>query len=112
MIDAGDIGMGLTVKDLKINNFIPSAESDCGLEKGALGAGGDGGSGGGGSSDDDDKPSDDGGSGSGDSGDDDDKPGSGSGDGDDDDSGAYASLSSSVATLAVTTFVGVAVAAL
>jgi len=40
MIDVGDIGQGISVADLNILNFIPSAETDCGLSQGSLGEGG------------------------------------------------------------------------
>jgi len=40
MISVGDIGQGISVKDLQILNFIPSAETDCGLTAGTLGSAG------------------------------------------------------------------------
>merc|ERR1711884_188833 len=40
MISAGDIGQGITIKDLQVLNFIPSAETDCGLTAGTLGTAG------------------------------------------------------------------------
>merc|ERR1711933_501073 len=36
-IAAGDIGQGLMVKDLHVTNFIPEAETKCGLATGTLG---------------------------------------------------------------------------
>merc|ERR1712157_500749 len=40
MLSVGDIGQGLTIQDLQVLNFIPSAETDCGLTAGTLGTAG------------------------------------------------------------------------
>merc|ERR1712174_143436 len=40
MLSVGDIGQGLTIQDLQVLNFIPSAEADCGLTAGTLGTAG------------------------------------------------------------------------
>merc|ERR1712115_677931 len=106
MLSVGDIGQGLTIQDLQVLNFIPSAETDCGLTAGTLGTAGNKnddstddddkavsddddkqGSTGDDSTDDDDKKIGD------DSTDDDDKAGTGNDDDDDDNKSDAAAFS-------------------
>merc|ERR1712174_123978 len=101
MLSVGDIGQGLTIQDLQVLNFIPSAETDCGLTAGTLGTAGNKNDD---STDDDDKAvsDDDGKQSTNDNSsddddkavsDDDDKPGTGNDDDDDDNKSGAAAFS-------------------